>query len=40
MEDLCEKSDWAELKRPSKRMLEEERSTTDSHEPGDNKDAL
>lgn len=40
VEDLYEKSDWAVLKRPSKRILEEGRSTTDRYKPRDIIDAL
>lgn len=35
VEDLNKKSDWAVLKRPSKRILEEGRSSTDRYKPGD-----
>lgn len=35
VEDLYKKSDWAVLKRPSKRILEEGRSTTGRYKPRD-----
>lgn len=40
VEDLNKNSDWAVLKRPSKRILEEGRSTIDRYKPKDSIDTL